>query len=211
MEISLEYRPLVGRARFAKAGVVLSASFNVFLAGTLLAQALAFGGPLEAAPDGPAKTVVALSMCCSGLGVIGSLFLSATFFLLWFHRATHNARARGHDLTFSPGEAVGMWFVPFVNLVRPYQMMGELDRATANDDRDDAVLHTAGDVGLWWGLWVVGGLLGWTGQLEALGVLGNAIGLCAAAATRVACAVVVLRIVDRITRRLEGESIPTQF
>jgi hypothetical protein len=52
-------------------------------------------------------------------------------FLVWLYRAHENLRAfRAETLDFTPGRAVGSFFIPFVNLVRPYQVLREVWRAS---------------------------------------------------------------------------------
>jgi hypothetical protein len=58
------------------------------------------------------------------LGVIAS---TGTLFLIWFYRAHRNLHSFGvQGLRYSPGWAVGGFFVPILNLVRPYQVMKEV-------------------------------------------------------------------------------------
>jgi hypothetical protein len=52
---------------------------------------------------------------------------TAVAFLTWFYRAHKNLpRLGARNLEYSPGWAVGGFFVPFLNLVRPYQVMREV-------------------------------------------------------------------------------------
>ena len=52
---------------------------------------------------------------------------TATAVLMWVHRAYRNLPALGaRDMAYSPGWAVGWWFIPFLNLVRPYQVVREI-------------------------------------------------------------------------------------
>ena len=54
------------------------------------------------------------------------LVATAILFLVWLHRAYKNLRASGVKTEMPPGWAVGSWFIPFLNLVQPYQAMKEL-------------------------------------------------------------------------------------
>src|SRR5205809_7873998 len=50
---------------------------------------------------------------------------------IWQHRAQANARALTHDGTeFTPGWAVGWWFIPIANLFKPFQTVRELWKAS---------------------------------------------------------------------------------
>jgi len=51
---------------------------------------------------------------------------SAVMFIRWFRRAYFNLHQVARVLTHSEGWAAGAWFVPIVNLFRPYQIMKEL-------------------------------------------------------------------------------------
>src|SRR6187551_1814201 len=49
------------------------------------------------------------------------------FFLLWMGRAYHNlSRSDVGKLEYSPGWAVGAWFIPIVNLFMPCSVMDEI-------------------------------------------------------------------------------------
>lgn len=61
------------------------------------------------------------------LGYSAALLAAAVTFLLWFHRAHKNLGDAGLEwLEFSSAWAVGGFFVPFLNLVRPYAVMKEV-------------------------------------------------------------------------------------
>lgn len=83
------------------------------------------------------------------------------FFLVWLHRAYKNLSAlRASYLEYTPGWAVGWWFIPFANLVKPYQVMTELWSASDPDFDAEAqfVSNTIGSpafIGLWWALFIV--------------------------------------------------------
>jgi hypothetical protein len=88
------------------------------------------------------------------LGFLG-LMLLATFivWLVWQHRAHANLRALGAaNPAYSPGWAVGWWFVPFANVVMPYLTVRELWKAS-NPDASAIGWKAPGGaviVGLWW-------------------------------------------------------------
>ena len=74
-------------------------------------------------------------------------------FCVWIYRAHGNLTALGAtNLRFSPAWAVGWYFVPIMNLFRPYQVMKELWEES--DPRAELTL-----VKWWWGLWIVGGFV----------------------------------------------------
>ena len=79
-------------------------------------------------------------------------------FLVWQHRAHRNLRAASVEgLAFTPGWAVGWWFVPVANLVKPFQSVREPWKASSADPAWPEI-RTWPVIGWWWGLWA-GGLL----------------------------------------------------
>jgi hypothetical protein len=52
-------------------------------------------------------------------------------FPMWLYRANQNLRAfRAEALDFTPGQAVGSFFIPLINFVRPYAVLSEVWRAS---------------------------------------------------------------------------------
>ena len=99
------------------------------------------------------------------------IILTAIIFLLWTHRANKNLSALGaKDLKFTPGWAVGNWFIPILNFFRPAQVMVEIWKAS--DPRDESGLEwkTANSppiVNWWWIAYIGSSILGtWTGRID---------------------------------------------
>ena len=92
--------------------------------------------------------------------------LTAIFFLIWLHRAFNNLSAlKAQNLEFSPGWAVGWWFIPFANLVKPFQVIRELwNESDPNFDQETGFLNTSAGtpeiVGFWWGAFLLSGFVG---------------------------------------------------
>src|SRR5262245_10434866 len=63
-----------------------------------------------------------------GIGLAQGLVfvITAICFLVWINRAYKHLKIVGKPSErFTPGWAVGYWFIPFLNFVRPYQIMKE--------------------------------------------------------------------------------------
>ena len=89
-------------------------------------------------------------------------FLAFAFasFCVWSYRANRDARAFGASgMSFSPGWAVAVGFIPVVNLIGPYRAVKEIYQASSRtasssignswrDTRVPAVFP------LWWGFWI---------------------------------------------------------
>jgi len=79
-------------------------------------------------------------------------------FILWFRRAYRNLPALGiFNLRWSPGWAVGAWFVPFLNLVRPVRIAADIWRCSeptlpmqASRPRG----RVPATLALWWAAWL---------------------------------------------------------
>ena len=87
-----------------------------------------------------------------------AIFLgTAIFFLMWIYRAHRNLRALGaRDLKYSPGWAVGGFLVPFLNLVRPFQVVKEIWKGSEPEtmpmrlDPSYQSTKRSAIVGWWW-------------------------------------------------------------
>ncbi len=99
---------------------------------------------------------------------------SSILFLIWIYRAHKNLPALGAaGLRYSPGFAVGAWFIPLVNLILPYHVMKEIWRASDPDmiDPNPTVwqkAHVSPLLAAWWIFWFLdaaGGRL--AGQLAS--------------------------------------------
>ena len=124
---------------------IAAALWRIWLAGgTLLARV----GEGASANTEPSLVVVALT---------GAPLLTTTGILVltWIHRANYNARQLGAaDLHFTPGWAIGWYFVPIAWFWKPYQAMTEIWRASRNpsDWRGETVSPL---LPWWWVLWIV--------------------------------------------------------
>ncbi|MBX9789840.1 MAG: DUF4328 domain-containing protein [Pirellulales bacterium] len=93
------------------------------------------------------------------------LVCTATSFLFWFHRAYRNLPALGAaDLSFTPAGAVVCWFIPLLNLGRPYLFACEIWRASDPTFAGDADTRWRNApltwlIKSWWALWLMSFLL----------------------------------------------------
>jgi hypothetical protein len=96
---------------------------------------------------------------------LGTFLIAVIAFCMWIHRATSNGPALGgSQLRFTSGWAVGWFFVPIANLIRPYQAVSEVWRTsdpqvglTTAEQR--ATMKVSPLVGAWWILFVVAGFI----------------------------------------------------
>ncbi|HEY6004407.1 MAG TPA: DUF4328 domain-containing protein [Anaeromyxobacter sp.] len=96
----------------------------------------------------------------AGVHVIGFL-VTAVAWLFWMHRAYGNLARFGTGKTeHSPSWAVISWFIPILNLFRPYTITKELWVRSRGANAAGPAGPGAGIVGWWWTLWIINGLLG---------------------------------------------------
>ncbi len=142
------FRPVDARGKTAialLAGWILAAALGaVFL---VLEIGLLFG--IRAGNQPSAAQVDASDVRLWTISVIGfvlALAVAVTW-LLWQHRAQANLSALGGGPpAFTPGWAVGAWFLPVANLVLPSRAVRELVGRSAGPTRPEAVRS----VSPWW-------------------------------------------------------------
>lgn len=90
---------------------------------------------------------------------------TVVFFLIWEYRAFKNLSAlKAQNLEFSPGWAVGWWFIPIANLFKPFQVMREIwNESDPEYDADLGFLSTSSTaptiMGLWWAFFLIFNIL----------------------------------------------------
>ncbi len=121
-------------------------------------QEISSGGPVDEYRAGE----IDARQATMGMAQLGLIVTCAIIFLMWFHRAHKNLKAGGlNDLRYTPGWAVGGFFVPFLNLVRPFQVMKEVWIGSARLSGDvEAESRPAPLVGWWWALFLISSVLG---------------------------------------------------
>lgn len=92
------------------------------------------------------------------------LLITAVLFFVWLHRVNKNLRPLGAlYVEFTPGWAVGWFFIPFANLVMPYRVVKEVWTKSAPDTPGvSSALQPTGSaalVGWWWGVWLISNVL----------------------------------------------------
>lgn len=196
---------LVGRARLATIGLW---AFAAVAALTVAGELLELGGVVSLATD---QGALALTVALIYLAYTVMFIASAVLVGMWIYRAHANLREGGADgLEFTPGWAVGWYFVPFANLVKPFQAMREL-WTTSHAEVDRFGGEAPSEVKTWWGAWIVGNILNSISvRIQLMGggegssaTVSTAIGLVAGLAT-IAAAVLLLKIIASVTAAQRG-------
>lgn len=92
-----------------------------------------------------------------GVGLIQILLgiTTGVVFLRWVYVSNRKLRAHCPEyITFTPGWSVGWFFIPIANLWKPFQIVREIWVASHGGDASNDQL-----VGIWWGLFIVSGIL----------------------------------------------------
>ena len=100
---------------------------------------------------------------CIGLSTLPVYLVTVVLFCMWVYRANKNARALGaQGMTFTPGWSVGWFFIPIMNLFKPYQAVREIHQASDPyaDARTWRKAPVAAIVGWWWAFWIISNILG---------------------------------------------------
>lgn len=156
------------RSAKAYAYIVVAA----FIAAAIVASLIAFGSLLALTfPNAGLETGEGEFMS-AGLIIAGitSLFDMPVriglivFFLIWIYKAYKNLTPlRAYHQEFTPGWAVGWWFVPFMNIIRPYQVVREIyNESDPEYESDMGFLSSTGQgapafISLWWMAFLFGG------------------------------------------------------
>lgn len=157
-----------------------------------------------------------LDLADTRAGAAGALQLTALVatgitFLVWFKRAYRNGSAFGADLSYSAGWAVGSWFVPFLNLVRPVRIFRAIWQAS-----DPTVDHGVPGawrlaavsklITPWWIAWWIANAIGRVASSQLRSdnpdtVLGGLHALVAGDAIEIVAAVLLVVLVRQLTAR----------
>jgi len=160
MANAARYRPLRGPARALQQ---LLAIFVLVTLASLVADSIELGLLTRLLHEG-SSGLTAEAATADGRQALVDLLQAGVYvataipFLVWFHRAYANLPALGMaPLEVGAGWAIGGWFVPLLNLVRPKEIMNDIWRGSDPNraSRLDGfwrVGPVSGLVHLWWTL-----------------------------------------------------------
>jgi hypothetical protein len=93
-----------------------------------------------------------------GLAVLTAVIgiLAVVWFCMFMVRANRNARSFGSPMSIRPGWAAGFFFVPFVNLWKPYQAMKEIWQGSDPDPNAHSFsVRVPSLIGWWWAIYIL--------------------------------------------------------
>ena len=155
------YRPAKGRANWTTAFLVAHGALIIVSIVSTISEI----GLLQRIESGQFVSDSEIDANDVRQGIIGLLYsassiIAAIAFLRWIHLASKNLAPLGAGgQRFSPGWAVGWWFIPIMWLFRPYQVMAEIWRGSYPETGPDAWqdLPVSPLMGFWWATWLVSG------------------------------------------------------
>ncbi len=213
------FLPLVGRAHWTKRALLASIGLSlVALVADFQQWTLTKRVATGEATLGELRTNDSLQAFIS-LAQLAALIAAGILFLCWFHRAYANLKALGaEDLPHGPGWAVGYWFVPIVNLVRPATVACDIWNAsdpTANAGSWRRRKQPSLIIG-WWLTFLLSGLVGrvgtslWNGASDPDRLRQAAAVLLVADVLTIAAGVLAVVFVRETTTRQEARASTQQ-
>ena len=106
----------------------------------------------------PGEQLVGMAMMGVGLLMLLVHVPTVVMFCVWLYRMGKNTRALGaQNMKYSAGWAVGSFFIPILNLFRPFQSVREIEQASNPHAGPTNWYHVqpSGKVGMWWAFWLL--------------------------------------------------------
>ena len=153
------YRPSLSLIRALTMFFVLGIVLDAVTGCLSLIEAAVFPGfaaseKIESAPE----AFFAIATAVAALLAVLVFLTTAVLYCVWIYRANQNARALGaSEMRFTPGWSVGWFFIPILYLIRPYQAVKEIYRASDPDAEPGAWkdVRVPRVLAWWWGLWIL--------------------------------------------------------
>lgn len=141
----------------AKVTVGLTMAVTLGTAGTSLGLAQAWNGYNQGTTDFSDLLATEDLYRTTGLVYLAVQIAAYVAVITWLYRAAKNAeRINPGRMNNTPKWAIWGWFVPFMNLARPYHMVKETWEAS---NRGDTTPTPEGLFKTWWGLVLVSGVI----------------------------------------------------
>jgi len=98
-----------------------------------------------------------------------ALLITGILFIQWFRRAYYNLN-QVKAMRYSEGWAAGAWFVPFLNFIRPLQIMQDMHEEMKKSlgSRYRKIVSNESLVGLWWFMFMGGNFIGYFSAKQSI-------------------------------------------
>jgi len=156
------FRPLRNLSFYVIVGLALTAVLDLLSIIIGLAQIVSPESSFDMDEEGSVSVWLMLQGLIYLLNLPTFIF-AAVMFLVWLHRAHSNLEMlEARNLQFTSGWVVGWWFIPFANLVKPFQVVREVwwesDPQGADDEQlflSESLRSAPTYMGFWWGMWLL--------------------------------------------------------
>ena len=214
------YRPAKGRANWATAFLVVHGILMIASIASNIAE-IGLLRQIESGKFVPYARVEAndIRQTIIWLMYIASYIAAIVAFLMWINLASKNLTSlRASNQRFSPGWAVGWWFIPIMHLFRPYQVVTEIWKGSypqIRSDNPDAWANSSASplLGFWWVTWLVSTLGYWIGNWIIDAPIEADIAIVASDVVSMVSLILVIILIRQITSNQDikhayGASVP---
>lgn len=129
--------------------------------------------------------------------------LTPVAFLMWEYRVVRQLGALGLDVGATPGWAIGWWFIPFANLVKPFRIIQRTVKSLGLES-----LIPLAHLGSWWAAHFLARALRTTAERSPIGVLAiekyNPILAYTLALGTPVCAMIAAVLCNHLVRKVQG-------
>ncbi|MBN1191219.1 MAG: DUF4328 domain-containing protein [Dehalococcoidales bacterium] len=97
-----------------------------------------------------------------GFSQMALFIITGIVFLIWINRAYKNLTSfNAFGLRFTPGWAVGWFFVPIMSLFRPYEVVSEIWKVSISglEEATPTKPTTSSIIGWWWAFFLISNIL----------------------------------------------------
>lgn len=153
---------LSGRAKLACIMLIIGIIAD---SGAFLLELMCAGMGIDTNADEPSSQALFFIFAMAGVGIIQLIMMitTAVFFLRWMHLAYSNLHSQQiPGLRATPKMAMWWWFIPLMNMFRPFQIMKEIWQASdpSSTAENWKSIKPPWMFGTWWGFWLFQGILG---------------------------------------------------
>jgi hypothetical protein len=154
------YIPLKVLTILATIGLVTTVIVDVLVVGIDTAGGMMFDtfNDFDAAPSSGTESVLLIALSLFALMSLFIFIFNIVVICMFMYRANANVRSLGAlGVENSPGWCGGYWFVPILQLFKPYGCMKEIHQASQKPSGQDwKSLSAHSLIGFWWGAWLIG-------------------------------------------------------
>lgn len=134
------------------------------------------------------------------------LLVTIVFFCIWIYAAMKNVHVLHQDVKYTPGWAVGWYFIPLANVIMPYYVMKEMwNKLFSNDENKRSML-----IVVWWASYVTSNFIAnrllFSGSEEIVETFRkDAITIIFSEAALIIAGLCLIKIISSITKKQDAD------